>query len=512
MVAKSNRKSSMKIYEVKGMKRLLALLLSMVLVLGFAVGCNNEKDDGGTPGGTGDGGNQNLPGGNVDVPHNPDLEDLKVWSFTNEIPDAILRYQEMNPDSQVNNFNIIRHVVSDQDGLYEQAIEPALLAGGDNAPDLFMAEQAFVLKFVSGSFSGYAMSYSDLGISDVEGKIKAAQLADYAVDAGRRDGEVVGLRFQETGSCFIYRRSIAKDVWGTDTPADIGAKVGSGWDNFMAAAADLKAKGYAIIYGPGDVWQVARDGAAEGWVKDGRLVIDPARLQFFELAKTLNDNEYWLGGGAWSDGWFAGMSGASDPAVFGYMGPAWLINYVIADNCGIEIDEETDEITDMGTFGDWAVTGSPVPWAWGGTWLFGHKDLEGDKKAAVAEILEWVTLDTTNDGFQYHFANGSLYAGSTRFADEAKKFEDGTFTKDTVASKVVMDKSDGSLDFLGGQNMFEEFIPAAAGAKSTHWHELDRSINGEFQDQAVQYYTGAKTLEEALEDFRTWAKDTHGLD
>jgi hypothetical protein len=221
-------------------------------------------------------------------------------------------------------------------------------------------------------------------------------------------------------------------------------------------------------------------------------------MAFFDLAKTLHDNEYWIGGGAWGDGWFAGMSGTSEPEVFGYMGPAWLINYVMAGNSG-------------DTFGDWAVTGSPVPWTWGGTWLFGHKDLEGAKRDAIAEIIEWITLDTSETGFQYYFANGSLYAGSEMFPAEAETYAKGESAKDAVASAVVMKKSDGTLAFLDGQDMFDEFLPAGAGATSGHWHELDRSINGEFQDRASSYFTGEATFEEAIEGFREWAASTHGL-
>jgi hypothetical protein len=474
------------------MKRLFAIILSMLMIIGLATACNQDNDTG-SGSGTG-GGNNNEPAqntGEVRQEHDASKEDLRVWSFSPEITDAIARFAEMRPDSIVNNFNVVPFIYTDWDGSYEAAIEPALAAGGSSAPDIYAAEQAFVLKFSQGGFAQYAGTYSDLGIADVETKINAAGLAEYAVAAGRRNGEVVGLRFQETGSCFIYRRSIANEVFGTDDPAVIGGEVGPGWGKFMEAASRVKEAGYAMVFGDEDVWQVARDGATQGWVVDGMLHIDPAREAYFDLAKTLFENDYMIGAGAWNDDWFAGMAGLTTPVVFSYIGPAWLINYVMADHA-VRGD----------SFGDWAVTTSPVPWAWGGTWLFGHRDLEGDKRAAVAEILEWITLDISDDGFQYHFANGTLFRGSTIFADEAAAFERGESAKDAVASSVVMARSDGSIDMLAGQNMFEYFIPAAANARSTHWHEFDNAINGMFQDWCRQYYNGLATKEEALQGFR----------
>jgi len=481
---------------MRKIKKLIALFSALALAGTVLAACDKTDDSGPTGGG-----DDNQPVGGRDATK----EDLSVWAFTTEIPNAIARYVEMNPDSQVANFNIVPTIKTDWSGDYEEAIQPALEQGGKNAPDLYVAEQAFVLKYTQGDYSSFAATYTDLGIEDVEGKITAAQLAKYAVDAGRRNGDVVGLRFQETGSCTIYRRSIAKDVWGTDDPAEISKKVGPGWAKFTEAAAEVKAAGYAMVHGDEDLWQVARDGAAQGWITaDNKLYIDPAREAYFDLAKTFYDNGYVVGDGAWNESWFAGMAGITEPPVFCYIGPAWLINYQINDNA----------LEDNGgkSFGDWAVTDSPLNWAWGGTWVMGNKDLEGAKKAAVAEIIEWITLDTSDTGFQYYFANGTLYEGSKLFPDEAKKVTDGTNSKDAVASKVVMEKSVGDLAVVDGQNIFEYFLPAGQNAKSSHWHEYDRSINDWFQNECRQYYNGEKSKEDAIEAFKVRVHETLGID
>ncbi|MCL2054014.1 MAG: carbohydrate ABC transporter substrate-binding protein [Oscillospiraceae bacterium] len=459
-------------------KKIIALSLAAAMTAAFAAGCTNDSGSGDTGGGGAAGGGGATGGGGAAASSTT----INVWSFTDEIPNAFARYKELNPDFP---YEINATVVSDQDGAYESALENALMGGGSAAPDIYTAEQAFVLKYTQGGFSQYASTYKDLGIEDLEGRISSAQLAQYAIDAGTRNGEVVGLRFQETGGTYIYRRSIANDIWGTDDPAVIAEKIGPGWDRFMEAAAELRAGGYSIVSGDEDVWQVARDGATQPWIVDNKLVIDPERLAFMDLAKQLHDNGYMNGSLAWNDPWYADMGGVGLRPVFGFLGPAWLINYVMINNVG-------------DTFGDWAVTTSPVPFTWGGTWVMGNKDVSDAKKDGVRELIEWITLDTSETGFQQYFANGTLF--------------DEPGAKDTVASKVVMERSDGSLDMLGGQNMFDYFIPAAANAHSAHWTEFDRAINNWFNDQTRQYYNGNKSKEQAIEDFKRQVADNLNFD
>ena len=115
------------------------------------------------------------------------------------------------------------------------------------------------------------------------------------------------------------------------------------------------------------------------------------------------------------------------------------------------------------------------------------------KKEAVGEILEWITLDCTEDGLQYKWANGTLNG------------EGGT--KDAVASGTVMSMSDGSVDFLGGQNMFDVFVPSNQFAKGTNLTQYDETINIYWRDQVREYTNGNKTREQAIADFKQQVAD-----
>ena len=414
---------------------------------------------------------------------------INVWAFTDEVPGMIDKFVEAHPDF---GYEINSTIIATTDGAYQPALDQALAAGGADAPDIYCAEAAFVLKYTQGDMYQYAAPYEDLGI-DVDAEIAAAEIAPYTVDIGTSpDGKVVGLGYQATGGAFIYRRSIAKDVFGSDDPAKIAEIIGSGsqsWDKFYEAAATLKDKGVAIVSGDGDVWHAIENSSDSGWLVDGKLHIDPKREAFLDTSKELYDKGYENDTQDWSDAWFADMKGEGAQPVFGFFGPAWLINYTLAPNCG---GEKVGE----GTYGDWAVCAPPVGFFWGGTWVLANKDSE--KKEAVGQIIDWITLDCTEDGLQYKWANGTLNG------------EGGT--KDCVASGTVMSMSDGTLDFLGGQDMFEAFIPANSYANGKNLTQYDETINTAWRDQVRQYAHGEKDKDAAIADFKTNVSDTLGIE
>ena len=406
---------------------------------------------------------------------------LNVWSFTEEVPGMFEKYLEVNPDF-AEKYEMSKTVIPTTDGQYQPALDQALAAGGKDAPDLYCAEAAFILKYTQGAACQYAAPYKDLGI-DVDAKIDEAKIAQYSVEIGTNpSGDVVGLGYQATGGAFIYRRSIAKDAFGSDDPEKVGEAIGSGsqsLDKFWEAAETLKGKGYGIISGDGDLWHAVENSSDSAWIVDGKLTIDSKREAFLDHSKKLLDNDYHNDTTDWQDAWFADMKDEGSKKIFGFFGPAWLINYTIGQNCGGSAVGE-------GTFGDWAVCAPPVGFFWGGTWLLANKD--SDKKEGVGEFINWVTLDSSETGLQYMWANGT--------------YDPSTGTKDAVASATVMEKSDGCLDFLGGQNMFDVFVPANDYANGKNLSEYDEKINSLWRDQVRMYSSGQKSKEDAIKDFK----------
>lgn len=432
------------------MKRILALALAVVMVFGLmAVSAAAE-----------------------------DKTTINLWSFTDEIIGMFNKYLELHPEV-AEKVELNTTMINNDGDAYVNAIDLAL---ADGTVDIYGAEAAYVFKYAQGDASEYAASYEELGI-DVEKAIADAEIAPYTVEIGTRpaDGKVVALGYQATGGAFIYRRSIAQAVWGSDDPAVVAEKIGAGsgnWDAFFTAAEEVKNAGYKMVSGKGDVWNVLEKAAETGWVVDGKLNIDPVRESYLDIAKQLKDNDYMNDTSAWGEAWFADMTKSGN--VLGFYGPAWLVNYTLGPNSGEG---------DNSSAGDWAVCAPNVGFFWGGTWLLAGKGAIADpvKAEIVKGFIEWVTLDTSDEGLQYLWANGLMN-------------ENGT--KDTVASGVVMAKSNGETAFLGGQNMFDEFIPANAYASGKSMTQYDSTINGSWDAAVGQYASGELSREEAIEEFK----------
>ena len=403
-------------------------------------------------------------------------EVINLWTYSSDATEIVQKFIELHPDF-ADKYTIAVTIVPNDGGAYQEALDQALAAGEDKAPDIYFADVSYVTKYTQGDMSKFAAAYEDLGI-DVDNKIKSAEIAQYTVDIGSRDGQVVALAYQATGGAMIYRASIAKEVFGTDDPNEIERIFGAGsgsWDKFLDAANTLKSSGYKVVSGMDDLWQVCATGASQPWVDSNRnLVISPEREVYLDLAKKLIDEDLSNDYMAWTEGWYYDMQNSG---VFCYFGPDWMINYVMTGNCG------GDHIGE-GTYGDWRVCVPPVGYFWGGSWILANKNT--DQKEGVAELIEWITLDTSNTGLQYLWANGMMNYGYM----------------DTVASNVVMAKSNGTCDFCGGQNVYEVYINCNNIAYGMAMTQYDETINYFFADYAEQYAYGIYSRDEALARFK----------
>jgi hypothetical protein len=463
------------------MKKVFSAALSVVMV-GMLAACGNAATGETT---TAAGGDAAPAGDTTTAAPASGKTKLNIWAFTDEVPGMVTKFVETHPDFAAKYDIGEPTIIATTDGAYQPALDAALAAGGSDAPDLYAVEVAFVLKYTKGDASQYAAPYKDLGI-DVDGLISAGDIAQYSVELGTNgNGDVVALGYQATGGAFIYRSSIAKDTWGSDDPATVAAKIGPTWDNFFAAAQELKDKGYGIVSGDGDIWHPIENSADTGWIVDGKLNIDPKREAFIDYSMKLKEGGFHNDTQDWQDAWYADMKGEGAQPILGFYGPAWLINYVMAGNSGGTAPGE-------GTYGDWRVCEPSTGFYWGGTWLLGAASSQN--KEAVGDIIEWVTLDTSETGLQYMWANGTMNGPGG--------------TKDVVASGVVMGKSDGSMDFLGGQNMFDIYVPANANATAKTATQYDESINTIWREQVRAYTSGEKSRDQAIADFKQNVQDT----
>lgn len=399
---------------------------------------------------------------------------INVWCHSDEVLKLISKFQELHPD-----FGYEVEIYSEysfSDMSYDGALHKALINSGQEVPDIFSVETEQAVAFTQGSYYQYAADFKELGI-DRETLVKNAQFPQYMIDVGTNpDGKLVALGHSSTAGAFIYRRSIAKEVWGTDDPAIIRGIIGPGWDNFFKAAADLRAKGYGICSGIDEIWLPVERSSDFSWVADGRLIIDPKREAFLDYARKLIENDYTNNTKQWTDGWFDDMNDKGEKKIFGFMGTADVIDYCIAPCCGGEAAGE-------GTYGDWAVCDPPAGFFQWGTMFLANKDTE--HKAAVGEIIKWLTLDLSENGCQYLWAN--------------KKIDEN---KGIAASAAVMKDLDGRRDLLGGQDIFEAYISAANYSRGVNCTKYDYRINYFWLSQVREYAEGRKSRNQALADFK----------
>lgn len=410
-------------------------------------------------------------------------EKIELWTYTYEVPEIIEQYIRQNPE--FGEMYTVECTFISRERDYERVLDEALANGGDQAPDIYVANAEFVYKYSQGDMAEYSSTYRDLGI-DVDKKIEEAEIAPYTVEIGSRDGEVVALGYEGTGCAMIYNAEIARDAFGTDDPAEIEKIIGAGtgdWDKFIDAAEILKSKGYAAVSSSSDIWQLYQTTTDTAWVTDGQLYISNDRLNYLNLAYWIKDNDYSNNNDSWSTGWFDDMSGAGEKKVFAFFGPFWFINYVMQSYSG------GDHVGE-GTYGQWRVCRPPVGSYWGGTWLFANKNT--DQKEGVAELIEWITLDTSESGLQYLWANGDFY---------------GSSYKDGVASAVVMAKANGVSDFCGGQNVYETYIECNNMPSGKNMTQNDTEINSYYKQAVDMYANGDLTGDEAIEYFKNSVYD-----
>ena len=229
-----------------------------------------------------------------------------------------------------------------QDGVYQQKLDEALLkqadAAADDKVDIFLSETDYVNKYTDAD-ADVAMPLTDLGI-DSEADL-ADQYSFTKTTASDQNGVQRGSTWQCCPGLLVYRRDIANDVFGTDDPEVVGEKV-KDWDTIKATAEELKAKGYYTF------------SSYAGY-----------------LDKTVK--------GQWNDDWNKAMGSKSK--VFAFLLPAWGIDFVLSKNWD-------------GEAGSWAVTNPPQEYNWGGSYI--HACTGTDNPEHVKDIILALTADKDN--------------------------------------------------------------------------------------------------------------------
>lgn len=353
-----------------------------------------------------------------------------------------------------------------QDNL-DEALSKQANAADDNKVDMFLIEDDYTLKYVYAK--DVCISMDDLGITDY--MTDQYQYTKEVVTD--RNGNVNGTAWYACPGLYIYRRSVAKDVFGTDDPEEI-QKLFSDWDKFAASAQKLSDAGWKVVSGYDDTYRVFSRNVSGPRVVDGRIVIDDNIMNWVEQTKDFTDKGFNNKTVSWTDEWFEGASSSGD--VFGYFGPDWFINYGLAS---FSMDDFFgEEAVGNGTWGDWAAIEGPQGYFWGGVWICAAQG--SDNQGLAADIMYQLTCnpDVMKD----------IVTADNFFCNNRPLMEEMAASGTTNA-------------FLGGENVLEKFCATASTISIENSSDYYEDISELFRNAMTDYFEGSVDLDTALENF-----------
>lgn len=349
---------------------------------------------------------------------------------------------------------------------YEAKIRP-LLATGRNVPDLFVGEAAYVRQFVE---AGY---WENLSAAPFNADV--SNMFSYAAEMGTdANGNVVALTWQTTPGGWFYRRSIAKEYFGTDDPAEV-AKLFVDWETALETAETLKRESGGKIHmfpGIGEtIFRIFYSARTRPWVNaNNEFVIDRQILDYFRLAKQIRDSGYDAKLADWTGPFMEAMNTSPDEAnVFVYGWPTWGLHFVLAG-------QEQSK-------GDWAVVSGPAPFFWGGTWLGIYKDSKN-------KDLAWAFISMLTQDEEY----------MKTYARRAGEF---------VSNKKVVEeiKDEFASETLSGQNHFEFFLQETSTIDGSTIAGYDYQVNQILSQVVNEHLEGALTYDGAVEAMKSRVKE-----
>ena len=449
-------------------KQVIAALLAICLCAGMLAGC---------------GGSTSTASGNAPAAAAPaegaEGKVINIYSWNDEFRQRVEAiYDQVDHTSGDATVTYLKDgceihwiVNPNQDGVYQQKLDEALLnqenAADDDKVDMFLAEADYILKYAG---SPYTQDIQALGVTDF------SNTYPYTVQAASdAEGVVKGVSFQCCPSALIYRRSIAKDVLGTDEPAEVQELLNS-WEKFNAVAADAAAKGYLMTSSFAETYRVFSNNTTSPWVNENNeLQFDDAIVAWMDQTEMFIENGYTLTSGIWDDETTAHMF--ADGKTMCFFGPAWYFNFCMGNA----------QDPDKGCFGDWAICEGPQAHFWGGTWLLAPAGT--DNPTMLADVMDTFINDEE--------VCSKLIENEAQFTNNQ-----------AVNAKYAEDPSFGNA-FLGGQNDVALFVELAKNIKFENNTIYDQLLNEGLQNQMQEHYRGSVDKDTALKNFYNYVNETY---
>lgn len=385
---------------------------------------------------------------------------LNIYVWNDEFPSRFNDFYASKLPADVK-VNFIQ--TPNQGNAYQDKLDEALLgqanAKADDKIDLFCIEADYALKYVDTPYTLDVMK--DVGLTKKDLANQYQYTKDIVTDS---KGKLKGVSWQSTPGGFIYRRSIAKAVLGTDDPAEVQKKI-SNWNDFDAVAAKMKAAGYFMLSGYDDDFRAFQDNVKSPWVKGNKIVIDPQINAWIKQTKEYTEKGYNNKASLWSAESTQQMM--ANGKVFGYFAVGWFYDFCMPHGAG-------------SAEGDWAFCEGPQGFSWGGTWICAAAGT--DNLSLVKDIMYTLTCDTNT----------------------LKKIcvEAGDCINSAAAMKELSAAGYKNA-FMGGQDPLPVYLKNGASISKANMSKYDQACNEKIQAAMKDYFEGTVDLDTAWDNFYT---------
>ena len=470
-------------------KRILAAVLASASILGAVAGCSSNATSSAGSSTTDSSKTENSSktedSSKTDDSSNAGTSDkftlkegegktLNIAVWNEEFKNYFDKYIKAKmPEGVTVNFKITEN----KDNAYQNKLDEDLpkneAASADDKIDMFLFEADYALKYVN---SEYTLDVKSLGLTDED----LSGMYQYTKDvATTQDGSKVlkGVSWQATPGLYAYRRSIAKDVLGTDDPAKVQEALAD-WTKFDEVAAKAADKGYKMLSGYDDAYRTFSNNVSAPWVNDNKeIIVDDNIMKWVDQTKTYTDKGYNNKTSLWSDAWAADQG--PDGKVFGFFYSTWGINFTLLGNSlATPVKEGGKEEVGNGIYGDYAVCEGPQSYYWGGTWICAAAGT--DNANLVKDVMKTLCCDK---------------ATMKKITEDTQDYTNTTSGMNEIAS------SNFKSDFLGGQNHIKLFAKSAPKISMKNISSYDQGLNEEFQKAMKDYFDGNVTKDKSLDNF-----------
>ncbi|MBO4376332.1 MAG: extracellular solute-binding protein [Lachnospiraceae bacterium] len=460
-------------------KRLLSLLLTGAMVLGLAA-CGSDSTGSSTSttnksdsssAATTEAGTDSASG-----------DKLVIWTLAADLEQFAARYQETT--------GVETEVVVIAPADYPTKVQTALV-GGEKEPDIIVGEPQMLGDMYD---AGFFANLDDFGAKDYEG-----QIVDYVWEVGQdADGIQRAISYQITPAGIYYRRDIAKTVFGTDDPVEIG-KLFKDYPTILETAKTIKNAGYRIFSSDSEISYFSGDSA---WVIDGKLNVDDAREKYMDLVIDLYKGDLTAYANQWSTPWYQAMAG-SVPIL-----TAEIQNY---EDDSVNVwdaesfaeatkDLETTEVFAFGlpswgvltmrdnvkeTSGLWGVCAGPAYGFGGGTFI--GISANSERKDTAWDFVKFCTLNEETADWWIEVSEG-----------------------DTVSLISALEKhADDENAVYGNEKLYSFWLEQAKGIDYSKVTQYDTAINDAWGAAISSIKTGEKDKETAINDFYDLVQSTY---